>query len=80
MQEERTRAGGGKMKSVETQECRKRQIISHQSQRWAVLKRTWETQDWLRRQSDSPPDWSDGAGMTCVEWRSFPNMEESCGS
>jgi len=30
------------------------------SQRWAVLKRTWETQDWLRHQTNKPLDWSDG--------------------
>lgn len=37
-----------------------KQIISHQSRRGAVLKRTWETQDWPGRWREAAPDWPDG--------------------
>lgn len=48
------------MKSPETRESRKADNFHTglQSQRWAVLKRTWETQDWLTQQTNKPLDWS----------------------
>lgn len=48
------------MKSPETQGSRKADnfTLGLQSERWAALKRTWETQDWLRHYTNKPLDWS----------------------